>query len=117
MAYSVDLRKRIVQAVVEDGMSKRRAARTFRVGLNTVKRYVDRYQQIGDLSPKSIPGRPPEIGPDKQPLLIAQAEASPDASLVEHCDRWQEHQGVRVSPSTMCRMLKRVHWTRKKKRR
>jgi transposase len=116
MAYSVDLRERIVQAV-DDGMTKRRAARTFRVGLNTVKRYVDQYHETGDLKPKPIPGRPPEIKVQQEPLLVAQAEATPDASLAEHCDSWAKSQGVRVSPSTMCRMLKRVKWTRKKKRR
>jgi hypothetical protein len=48
---------------------------------------------------------------------VAQVEAAPDASLIEHCESWAKRQGTRVSPSTMCRMLKRVKWTRKRKRR
>lgn len=113
MAYSVDLRERIVQAVNE-GMSKSRSSRTFRVSLNTVKRYTNQYQKSGDLVPKPIPGRPSVIKAEQLPLLVAQAEASPDASLSEHCESWALSQGVRLSPSTMCRMLKRVKWTRKK---
>ena len=116
MTYSVDLRQRIVQAV-DDGMTKRGTARTFRVGLNTVKRYVNQYHQTGDLQPKPIPGRPPEIRANQHTLLVAQVEANPDASLAEHCERWAQSQGARVSPSTMCRMLKRVKWTRKRKHR
>ncbi len=116
MAYSVDLRERIVQAV-DEGMTKGRASRTFRVSLNTVKRYVKQYHQTGHLRPKPIPGRPPEIKAAEYPLLVAQAEATPDASLAEHCESWARSQGTRVSPSTMCRMLKRVKWTRKRKRR
>ena len=116
MTYSVDLRQRIVQAV-DEGMTKRRTARTFRVGLNTVKRYVNQYHQTGNLQPKPIPGRPPEIRPDQHPLLVAQLEANPDASLAEYCESWAQSQGTRVSPSTLCRVLKRVRWTRKRKRR
>ena len=116
MAYSVDLRERIVQAT-DDGMTKRRAALTFRVGLNTVKRYVNQFHQTGDLQPRPIPGRPPEIKVDQQPLLVAQVEATPDATLAEHCESWAKSQGTRVSPSTMCRTLQRVKWTRKRKRR
>ena len=38
-AYTKDLRRKIVEAI-ERGMSKAQAARTFGVGISTVKRYA-----------------------------------------------------------------------------
>jgi transposase len=43
-AYSEDLRWRIVSAV-EGAMAKARAARTFRVSLSSVKRYVNKAER------------------------------------------------------------------------
>ena len=56
-AYSIDLRQRIVQAV-ESGMSLSEAARVYRVGRSTVKRYLSQQRVAGDLTPKIIPRRP-----------------------------------------------------------
>lgn len=53
--YSVDLRKRIVSAVEEGGMSKAQAARTFSVGLSSVKRYVEKARRGESLVPKVLP--------------------------------------------------------------
>ena len=39
-AYSLDLREKIVDAVLRRGMPKAQAARTFGVGATSVKRYV-----------------------------------------------------------------------------
>ena len=39
-AYSLDLREKIVEAVLGHGMSKAQAARTFGVGASSLKRYV-----------------------------------------------------------------------------
>jgi transposase len=39
-AYSEDLRKKIVEAVEKRGLPKIEAARTFGVGISSVKRYV-----------------------------------------------------------------------------
>ena len=62
-AYSEDLRRRIVDAV-GDGMSKARAARTFRVSLSSVKRYVDKAQGGQSLAPKKRPGAAPKKRPE-----------------------------------------------------
>ena len=43
-AYSEDLRKKIVEAVVERRMPKIEATRTFGVGISSVKRYVATYR-------------------------------------------------------------------------
>ena len=40
----------------------------------------------------------------------------PDATLAEHCARWEREQGVRVSAATMSRALRRLGWPLKKSR-
>ena len=47
---------------------------------------------------------------------MAQVRASLDATLAEHCARWERAQGVRVSAATMSRSLARVGWPLKKSR-
>jgi transposase len=112
-AYSSDLRAKIV-AAVEAGSSKAEVARVFHVGLSTVKRYLTQQHQTGSLTPKRHPGRAPTIRPDQRPLLVAQLDAHPAGFLDEHCTWWAEQTGIRVSPSTMSREIKRLGYTRKK---
>jgi transposase len=50
-AYSEDLRQKIVEAVEKRGMPKIEAAKTFGVGISSVKRYVATYRE-GGLSPR-----------------------------------------------------------------
>jgi transposase len=55
-AYSVDLRRKIVEAVWR-GMSKAQAARAFGVGISSVKRYVNMAREGESLAPKKAPGK------------------------------------------------------------
>src|SRR5215211_1022141 len=99
--YSLDLRERIVRAV-DAGATQAAVAEAFSVGRATVQRYVAQRRR-GSLAPRPIPGRAARIGPAQVPALRAQVEASPDATLAEHCARWAGAHGVRVSIATMQR--------------
>jgi transposase len=55
-----------------------------------------------------------EVGTPSRPALRAQVAAAPDATLAEHCTAWEQAHGVRVSPPTMCRALRRLGWPLKK---
>ena len=114
-AYSIDLRERIVRAV-NGGMSKAAAARVYAVGLSTVKRYVRQQAAQGHLRATPPPGRAREIGAAGEAALQAQAAAHADATLAEHCRRWADAQGVRVSRATMSRALARRDLPLKKRR-
>lgn len=113
-AYSQDLRERIVQAARSD-QNKLQVAQTFQVSLATVKRLVRQEATTGHLTPKVHPGRPTEIPSSDYPTLKAQWEHYPDATLAFHCQEWEKLHGVKVSPSTMSRMLKRLGFSRKKR--
>lgn len=112
-AYSTDLKERLVRAVA-DGLPMREAARRFDVAVTTVKRAVVQQRATGSLERKPIPGRPPTIRPDHDAILRARLEAAPDATVLEHCAWWAEHQGQQVSEVTMWRALHRLGWTHKK---
>jgi transposase len=114
-AYSEDLRKRIVEAV-ERGMGKSEAARTFGVSLSSVKRYVGTARQGRPLTPKKRPGLRPKINERGKKLLQADLQERPAATLPQRREFLKRVAGVRVSDSTVSRMLKRMGWSRKKDR-
>ena len=113
-AYSTDLRERIVR-VVADGQPMREAARRFGVRVSAVKRYVVRQQETGSLARSPIPGGPRKISREQEVILRARLEAEPDATVLEHCAWWAEHQGQELSETTMWRAMHRLGWTHKKR--
>ena len=60
--YSTDLRERVVQAVEEEGLSRRQAADRFGIGIKTAIDWVRRYRETGSLAAKPMGGcRPKKI--------------------------------------------------------
>jgi transposase len=114
-AYSTDLNERLVRAVA-DGLPMREAARRFDVAVTTVKRAVVQQRERGSLERKPIPGCPRRIGREQEAILLARLEAEPDATVLEHCAWWAEHQGQPLSEATMWRAIRRLGWTHKKSR-
>jgi transposase len=114
-AYSEDLRKKIIEAV-ERGTPKAEAARAFGVGISSVKRYVAAYRQGRSLAPNKRPGSRPKMDEGARRLLEADLEDRPAATLPERREFLERAAGVRVSDSTVSRMLKRLGWSRKKGR-
>ena len=111
--YSADLRERLLGAI-DAGLPQGEAARLFGIGVSTIKRWRRRRHETGSVVASPRPGRRRRVGRDAEPALGAQVHATPDATLVEHCARWEESTGVRVSPATMSRALRRAGWPLKK---
>jgi transposase len=113
-AYSKDLRIRVIDAV-DRGMPRAEVAEQFMVSLRTIKRWLQRRRETGNLAESPRPGPPAhKIGPLRVGLL-AQLQAHPADTLEEHCARWAATHGVKVSISTMSRVIIRdLGWTRKK---
>ncbi len=115
-AYSLDLREKIVDAVLRRGMSKAQAARTFGVGATSVKRYVKLQEGGKPLSPGTAPGKKGKLGQSGMKLLEDDLHARPTLSYEQRADYLFKLLGERVSTSTICRMIKRLGYTRKKDR-
>ena len=113
--YSADLRERLLGAI-DAGLSQAEAARLFGIGVSTIKRWRQRQRQTNSVAASPRPGRSRQIGREAEPALVAQVRAAPDATLAEHCARWEETTGGRVSRATMSRALGRAGWPLKKSR-
>jgi transposase len=114
-AYSEDLRRKILEAL-RRGMGKSEAARSFGVSLSSVKRYAKLAEEGKPLAPKKRPGSRPKIGDGARRLLEADMEERPAATLPQRREYLQKVAGLKVSESTVSRMLKRMGWSRKKDR-
>jgi len=112
-AYSKDLRRKIVDAL-RRGMSKAQAARTFGIGISTVKRYAAKAQRGEPLEPGKAPGKRPKMDERLRKLLEEDLKERPFVTLRERCDYLEAIGGVSVSRSTMCRAIARIGSTRKK---
>ncbi len=112
-AYSKDLREKIVDAIGR-GMPKAQAARTFGIGISTVKRYASKAQRGEPLEPGKAPGKQPKMDERLSKLLKEDLKERPFATLRERCDYVKAISGLSVSRSTMCRAIARIGSTRKK---
>jgi transposase len=113
--YTTDLRERLLGAI-DAGLPQAEAARYFRVGESSIKRWRRRRQESGSLVALPRPGCRRRIGPEAEAGLLAQVHATPDATLAEHCAAWAATTGVQLSPATMSRALRRAGWPLKKSR-
>ena len=113
-AYSEDLRTKIVEALGR-GMGKSQAARTFSVGLSSVKRYAKLAQAGRPLAPKKRPGSKPKIDERASKKLLEQdVKERPFLTLRQRREYLRSVTSVEVSRSTVCRAIKRMNSTRKK---
>ena len=114
-AYSQDLRERVLRAV-DQGYQRDEIIKVFGVSRATIKRYLKARRETGEVKAKPHPGRPPKKFAPLEAGLVAQLERHDDATLEMHCQLWQQQHGIQLSPSSMSRAIKRVGWTRKKRR-
>lgn len=111
-AYSEDLRTRIV-AAVEGGMSKTEAARVFAVSLSSVKRYARLAALDAPLAPRKGGGRPPKADAAVARILEEDVNSRPYAAVWERAAFLRSVSGVKLSVSTVGRLLHRLGFSQK----
>jgi len=109
------LRARLL-AALDAGLPEAEAARAFGVSPRSVRRWRQWRRERGGVATRPRRGGPRKVGPGAEAALRAQVAAHPDATLAQHCARWAEEQGVRVSTATMSRALRRLRLPLKKRR-
>jgi transposase len=114
-AYSEDLRRKIIEAL-RRGTTKSEAARAFGVSRSSVKRYARLVEEGRPLAPRKRPGSKPKMDESARRLLEADVERRPAATLSERREFLERVAGLRVSESTVSRMLRCLGWSRKKGR-
>src|SRR5262245_23180348 len=113
---SVDLRRRIIRAVEEEGMSRRRAAVRFGVAPSTAVELVRQWKATGNCQARRQGGdrRSTRIEAHSARIL-ALVEARPDITLEEIAGHLLEAHGERFVPSVVWRFFDRRAITFKKK--
>jgi transposase len=114
-SYSMDLRKRVVEAYARDSGwgSQARLARRFGVSPAWVCGLLRRYQQTGDYGPLTTKrGRKAVFVGRRLEQLETLVSRQPDATLEELRDRT----GVACSLAAICKTLQRLGYRRKKRR-
>ena len=108
-AYSMDLRQRVIKDC-DAGLGTKAVAQKYSVSPAWVRRLKQHRRERGDIQPRKGGGsRGRKI--DRQRLAELVAE-QPDATLVELRDRL----GVNVTPWAICKALRELNLTFKKKR-
>jgi len=102
--YSKDLRLKVLDAV-DRGMDRGEVAKVFGVSVPSIKRWLKRRRETGDLEARPIPGPPAPKRAMLEEWLPARLESDPDLTLGEYCEAFEEASGVRVSRATMCRTI------------
>ena len=115
-ALSLDLRRRVVDAV-EHGLSCRQAAARFGVSASSAIRWLDRLKKQGEVAPKKQGGdRKSGRIEAEAAFLLGEVAATPDITLVELQEKLQAR-GVSVGVGTLWRFFDRRRITFKKRRR
>jgi transposase len=115
--YSLDLRKRIVDAYRNREGSVRELAERFAVSPTTVQNYLNLARTTGDVAPRPHGGgMPPKVDEASEPDVCALLEEKSEWTLAELAEQLEQRHHVRVSVATMSRTLRRMGITRKKGR-
>ena len=107
-------------SAVDAGTPREEVAKTFSVSMPTIKRWLKRRRETGDVEPRAIPGRPSRKGAMLEEWLPKYLQANDDLTLEEHREAFGEHFGEEVSTSTIGRAISGLPdggWPLKKSRR
>ena len=112
--YSMDLRERVVAAVV-GGQSRRSVARLFSLGEATVIRWARRHMTTGSVAAKPMGGPRHDVLGTERVWLRARMAAAPDLTVRALRAELQAERGLRVSYDAVWRFLRAEGLTFKKK--
>jgi transposase len=102
---SEDLRVRAIEAVLEDGLSRREAARRFKVGDASVIRWVAAYEEDGRTRPLPAGGGKPSRLAAHRDWLLQLRRRENDLTLEAIAERLLETHGVGADKSMLSRFF------------
>src|SRR5215212_2183607 len=105
--YSEELREQVLQAA-DAGLSAAEIARSIGISRRSLTRWRQWRRERGTVATQPRSGRPPKIDPGQYAALRAQIAAHPDATLPEHCARWEQTHGMSISSRALSQTLRRL---------
>lgn len=115
-SLSADLRNRVIDAVMKQGMSRRAAAQRFGVSESAAIKWVQRVERTGSREAKPVGGRRPEVLKPYHDFLLATLVRQPDATLEALSRLLLSEHGVKADTSMLSRYFRRHGITFKKRR-
>lgn len=112
--YSIDFRKKIVNAYERGDTSVRKVAAQFGVAKSYVQKLLQLKKTQGHLEPKKQGGKMKGKLHEYGSQLAEMVKSYPDATLSEYCEYLGEKYNVWVCTSVMCCELQKQNMTRKK---
>lgn len=113
--YDNDLRRKIVACYHDTDLTQTDIAALFQVAESTVRNFLRRARRTG--SPDALPhagGRQPTLDSDAQAQVEEFLTQDNDLTLAELQARLVAAEQPLVSQSTLCRLLQKLDWPRKK---
>lgn len=108
--YSLEFRQKIIDAYFEEKESIRKTARRFQVSKSFVQKLIKQYRETGTIAPKAHRGaRTPKLNSEQRNLVAELVEQNNKATLQELCDIVENKTGVKVSRSTMSRIIRKLN--------
>ena len=115
-SFSADLRGRVITTISE-GLSTRKAAKRFGIGVSTAGRWFRRYRDNGETTARKQ-GQPPGSKLDKhEAFILGLVEETPDISLAEIGEQLMANRSVSTVPSTVWEFFNKRGITFKKRQR
>jgi len=115
-SYSKDLRVRVIEAV-SGGLSTRKAADRFAIGISTTGTWYRRFRDTGEVAARKQ-GQPPGSKLDAhEAFILGLVEETRDITLSEIAERLLSERSVSAAPSTVWEFFKKRGITFKKRRR
>jgi transposase len=114
-AYSQDLRERVITHW-RSGKTQQWLANTFALSLSTVKRYLARFKATGSVAATQQQRMRPKLTDRDIEVLRTLLDQQPDASLEALTAAYNAQAEHPVSRMTISRTIRRLDWTRKKRR-
>jgi transposase len=115
-AYSEDLRRRVIQAALS-GLSARRAAERFGVGVSTAIVWVRRFRETGEEAARRQGNREGSKLDLHADFILDLVEERKDISLAEIAERVGAERGVSACPATIWQFFDKRGMTYKKRQR
>jgi transposase len=109
--YSMDFRQKVIDAIELDGYKKSEVSKIFRVSRNTIDLWLKRREEIGSLHPKvnKPPGNNHCITDWEKFREFAKTHG--DKTQAQMAELWEG----KISTRSICRALKKIGFSRKKK--
>ena len=113
LAFSVDLRWRAIWLYIVVQLPISEISRQLCIYGRTIRRYINMFEQTGDIQPRRLRHGPPMLlGDNEQLVLLRIISKNTGIYLSEIQGKLQLRFGVKVSAATICKTLKYMGCTR-----